>query len=116
MNDFEKTVLEQLSKLEVGQKELKKNVKDQLESINAKLKNLEDGQKELKTQVGENTAILKALEHSSEVNKAEHDKMSMDVAKLSGTITELRTDMSTVEIIVARNNLDLAKLKAVSNQ
>jgi alpha-D-ribose 1-methylphosphonate 5-triphosphate diphosphatase PhnM len=64
-------------------------------------------------QVDENTQILKALEHKADINKAEHDKMFMDIAKISGKIEELRSDMSTVEVIAAKNNLDIAKLKAV---
>jgi hypothetical protein len=64
-------------------------------------------------QVDENTQILKALEHKADVNKSEHDKMFMDIAKISGKIEELRSDMSTVEVIAAKNNLDIAKLKAV---
>ena len=67
----------------------------------------------IKVQLDENTQILKALEHKAEVNKAEHDKMSIDIAKTMGTIKELKDDMSTVEVITAKNNLDIAKLKAV---
>ena len=47
------------------------------------------------------------------MNKAEHDKMFIDIAKISGKVEELRNDMSTVEVIAAKNNLDIAKLKAV---
>lgn len=37
--------------------------------------------KRLETKIDEHTQILRALEHSAEVNKAEHDKMSNDIAK-----------------------------------
>jgi septal ring factor EnvC (AmiA/AmiB activator) len=116
VSDFEKTVLEQLAKLEVGQKELRKNVKDEFEAINTKLKKLEDGQEKLKTQVKENTAILKALEHSSEVNKAERDKMENDIAHIQGNIVSLKGDVSSIELSNAKNTLDVVKLKAVINQ
>ena len=94
MSDLGK-ILEHLIKLEDGQKEIK-----------SKLETLEAGQKE-------NTAILKALEHKAEVNKAEHDKMSIDIVKMSGSIEGIRSDMSSVEVLAAKNNLDIAKLKAV---
>ena len=64
-------------------------------------------------QVEENTQILKALEHSAEVNRSEHDNMSIEIAKINGKLEEIRSDMSTVEVIAAKNNLDIAKLKAV---
>jgi chromosome segregation ATPase len=91
MNDFEKTVLEQL-----------KGIKGDIN--------------ELKSQVKENTAILKALEHSSEVNKAERDKMENDIAHMQGNIVSLKEDVSSIELSTAKNTLDVAKLKAVINQ
>ncbi|NLK24922.1 MAG: hypothetical protein GX309_13355, partial [Clostridiales bacterium] len=61
----------------------------------------------------EHTQILRALEHSAQVNKAEHDKMSNDIAHIKGSIEALRKDVSTVEIVTANNYADIAKLKAV---
>ena len=61
------------------------------------LKNIQVDIKELKIQVSENTQILKSLEHSSEVNKAEHDKMSTDIAKIQGDTSKIRKDLSFVE-------------------
>lgn len=46
-----------------------------LKDIQGDIKNIQVDIKDLKTQVSENTQILKALEHSSEVNEAEHGKM-----------------------------------------
>ena len=65
------------------------------------------------SQIRENTQILKALEHLAQVNKAEHDKMSFNIAEISGEIKAIRKDLSNVEIITASNWGDLAKLKAV---
>lgn len=64
-------------------------------------------------QIRENTQILKALEHLAQVNKAEHDKMSFNIAEISGEIKAIRKDLSNVEIITASNWGDLARLKAV---
>ena len=64
-------------------------------------------------QIKENTQILKALEHLAQVNKAEHDKMSFEIAEISGEIKAIRKDLSNVEIITASNWGDIAKLKSV---
>jgi hypothetical protein len=67
----------------------------------------------LETQVKENTDILKALEHSAQVNRAEHDRMSNDIAHIKGEFEALRKDMANVEIITSSNWNEIAKLKAV---
>ena len=67
----------------------------------------------LSSQVHENTQILKALEHQSEVNKAEHDKMFFDLAEIKGEVKSIRKDLSTVELVTANNWSDIVKLKAV---
>lgn len=64
-------------------------------------------------QIKENTQILKALEHLAQVNKAEHDKMSFNIAEISGEIKAIRKDLSNVEIITASNWGDIAKIKSV---
>ncbi|HZK84973.1 MAG TPA: hypothetical protein VFC58_09905 [Desulfosporosinus sp.] len=62
-------------------------------------------------QIKENTQILKALEHLAQVNKAEHDKMSYNIAEISGEVKAMRKDLSNVEIITASNWGYIAKLK-----
>lgn len=65
------------------------------------------------SQIKENTQILKALEHLAQVNKAEHDKMSLDIAEISGEIKAMRKSLSNVELITASNWGDIVKLKSV---
>ena len=74
----------------------------------------------LRNQTKENTQILQALQHSAEVNKAEHDQMMIKLSKVEGSVehvkidvTGLRKDLSTMEIVTANNYADIAKLKAV---
>jgi septal ring factor EnvC (AmiA/AmiB activator) len=69
--------------------------------------------KRLESKIDEHTQILRALEHSSEINKAEHDKMSNDIVHIKGDVEALRKDISTVEIVTANNYAEIAKLKAV---
>ena len=64
-------------------------------------------------QIKENTQILKALEHLAQVNKAEHDKMSFNIAEISGEIKAMRKDLSNVELITASNWGDIVRLKSV---
>ena len=67
----------------------------------------------LETKVDENTKILRALEHSSQVNKVEHDKMSNDILHIQGGVEALRRDISQVELVTANNWADIVKLKAI---
>lgn len=67
----------------------------------------------LSSQVNENTQILKALEHLAQVNKAEHDKMTLDIAEISGEVKSIRKGLSTVELVTADNWSDIVKLKAL---
>lgn len=67
----------------------------------------------MKSQQDENTQILKALIHLAEVNKAEHDNMTHEIAEVLSEVKSLRRDLSTVEIITANNYADIARLKAV---
>jgi len=67
----------------------------------------------LNTKLDENTQILRALEHSAQVNKAEHDKMGNDIVQIKGDVEALRKDISNVEIITSSNWNDIAKLKAI---
>ena len=77
------------------------------------LKEMSSEIKEIKIQVRENTQILKALEYSGEINKAEHDKLIMDIVNIKGNVEAIRKDVSNVEVITASNWQDIAKLKAI---
>lgn len=67
----------------------------------------------LSSQVQENTQILKALEHLAQVNKAEHDMMTLDLAEISGEVKSIQKGLSTVELVTANNWSDIVKLKSV---
>ncbi|QIB27506.1 hypothetical protein [Caloranaerobacter azorensis] len=61
----------------------------------------------------EHTQILRALEHSVQVNKAEHDSIMNDISDIKEEIQNLKKDINKVEIITASNWADIAKLKSV---
>lgn len=76
-----------------------------LKSINSKL--------DEHTQIlNEHTQILRALEHASEVHKAELDKTNYSMARIEGEVKGIREDLSAVEIITSKNWNDITKLKS----
>lgn len=67
----------------------------------------------LTSQVSENTQILKALEHLAQVNKAEHEKISFDIAEMTSEVKSMRKALFTVELVTANNWSDIAKIKSI---
>lgn len=84
---------------------LKMVIREELKPINERLDSIE-------TQVKENTQILKALQHSAEVNKAEQDNMKNDIAHIKGDVEAIKKDLTQVEMVTANNWENIAKLKA----
>ena len=82
-----------------------------LDRLETKVYSLETKVNSLETKLDEHTLILRALEHSAQVNKAEHDKMSNDIAKIQGDVAGIKKDLSQVEMVTANNWADIAKLK-----
>lgn len=74
---------------------------------------LDEKLKPINDKLDEHTQILRALEHSAEVNKAEHDKVSNDIAHIKGDVESIKKDLCFVEEATAKNWTDIAKLKAV---
>lgn len=97
--------------------DLDRKIVKSIEGINGKIDKSTEGLKQkfetLSSQVHENTQILKALEHLAQVNKAEHDKMTVDIAEISGEVKSIRKSLSTVELVTADNWSDIVKLKAL---
>jgi len=103
---MDKEILEILKRLET---KLDKG----LDRLETKVDSLETKVNSLETKLDEHTLILRALEHSAQENKAEHDKMSNDIAKIQGDVAGIRKDLSQVELVTANNWADIIKLKAV---
>jgi TolA-binding protein len=90
-----------------------KNIQGDIKTMQGDINTMQGDIKDIKTRQEETYQLVKALEHSAEVNKAEHDKMANDVAHIKGDVEALRKDISTVEIVTANNYADIAKLKAI---
>lgn len=67
-------------------------------------------------QIEENTQILKALVHASEVHKADIDKITIDVAHIKGDVTAIKKDLFTVETMTVKNYADIIQLRTVGNK
>jgi hypothetical protein len=91
-------------------KELLRALSDLLEE---KLSSIKDDIKNIQIQQNESISILRSLEHKAQINKSEHDKLFNDMAKLSGTVENMRKDLSAVEVVTARNLENIAQLKLV---
>lgn len=80
-------------------------------TINDKLENLENDMAFVKPQVSENTEILKALVHSSQVQKAQIDSIEYNVAHISGDMEAIKIDLSVIESISSKNWSDVIMMK-----
>jgi len=63
------------------------------------------------TQQQEDHAILKALEHNSNVNKAEHDNISNAISHIEGNLKNIDENIGAVKEILGRHEVDITVLK-----
>ena len=133
-NEMLKLLLDKVSKLEtlvekVDRLEPLIEKVDRLEPLIEKVDRLEVGQDEIKGQLAENTAILRALEHRTDIQKAEMDSMHHKFATIEGEVKSISKDLQsfnqdfnermdnltakfeTLEAITKDNLYDIAKLK-----
>lgn len=120
---MEKEILEFLTRIEAGQNRIEAKVDkleqrfDKLEAkvdkLEAKVDKLDERVTQVENRLDETYQIVKALEHSAEVNKAEHDSMSNDIAHIKGDVSSIRKDLTQVEMVTSSNWNEIAKLKAI---
>lgn len=84
-----------------------------LDGIDGRLDHMDSKLGRLDSQVMKNTQILKSLEHAVQVNKAEIDKLSFDVAEMKGDVKSVKNDLSAVERITIKNWGDIVELKSI---
>lgn len=121
--DILKTLLEGQRKLEDGQRKLEdgqrkledgqKKLEDNQKKLEDNQKRLDENQKNFESKLDETYQIVKALKHSAEVNRAEHDKMANDIIHIKGDVEAIKKDLSRVEEATASNWVDIARLKAI---
>ncbi len=89
------------------------SLKSDVSSLKSDVNSLKSDVSGMKSTLNEHTQILRALEHSSQVNKAEHDLMMNDIACIMGDVVCIKKDMYRVEEATANNWADIAKLKSI---
>ncbi|OGI03300.1 MAG: hypothetical protein A2Y25_05215 [Candidatus Melainabacteria bacterium GWF2_37_15] len=114
--EFQKTVIEELKsinkrfdtvdkrfdgvdkRLDVVDKRLD-GIDKRLNVVDKRLDNLEKDNTLIQSQVSENTQMLKALIHVSEVNKAYQDRMEITLARIEGKVTANSSDIVQLKAI-----------------
>lgn len=94
---MEKEILEILKTMQSDMKTMKSDMKtmqNEQKETNKRLERVENKADIIEVQVKENTQILKVLQHSSQVHKAEIDKININLAKEAG---ELKKQIKNVE-------------------
>lgn len=81
--------------------------------LDEKLDPVKEDIKGIKSTLDEHSQILRALEHSAEVNKADYNKIAHDIANIKGAQEGLRKDLNNVELITASNWAEITRLKAI---
>ncbi len=89
------------------------NMKSDIGNMKNDITNMKSDISLIKTQQEEQSRILRILEDKAVTNKAEHDKLSNEMAHLSEKVENMRKDLATVEVVTARNMENIAKLKIV---
>ncbi|MBV1817989.1 hypothetical protein L0P54_03300 [Anaerosalibacter bizertensis] len=83
----------------------------EMASMKGEMSSIKDEIKWIKEQQKEDHSILKALMHNSEINKAEHDKMSNDIAHIQGYLKNVDENLEAVKDIIGRHEVDIKVLK-----
>ena len=65
----------------------------------------------IKTKLDETYQIVKALEHSAQVNKAEHDKMDNDIAHIEGKLSNISESIDVLKEMTGKHEVDINILK-----
>lgn len=88
-----------------------KSLKDKVELNSTELKSVKDEIKTIRMQQQEDHLILKALEHSAQINKAEHDSMMNDIVHIQGYVKNIDENINAMKEIIGRHEVDLKVLK-----
>lgn len=94
-----------LMKIDLG------TVKDEVSLMNTELISVKDQVGLIRTQQQEDHLILNALKHSSEVNRAEHDKMLMEISYIYGNIKSINQNLTAVKEVIGEHEVDIRVLK-----
>ncbi|MFZ5946035.1 MAG: hypothetical protein ACOYVD_18240 [Bacillota bacterium] len=86
-------------------------IENRLDNLENRLGNLENGLDNLEGKVGENTQILRALEHNAEVFKAELDRANLRLAKIEGNVNEIKENQKSIYEIIGDHEVAIRTLR-----
>lgn len=107
-------ILEEMKLMRNDVSELKsyvKTLKSDVGLLKSDVSTLKSDVSVLKVRQEEDHLILKALEHKAEANKAEHDKMLMDISKIQGYQKNVSESIDAIKEIIGRHEVDITVLK-----
>lgn len=107
----DREILESILREMASMKDDMASMKDDMTSMKGEMASVKDEIKWIKEQQKEDHSILKALMHNSEINKAEHDKMSNDIAHIQGYLNNIDENLEAVKDIIGRHEVDIKVLK-----
>ena len=84
-----------------------------LELLIDKLAQITEDVGNIKGQVRENTDMIKAILQQNETQKIQMGAVTNSVARVEGEIKNLRSDVSTIEMVTAKNWTDIVNLKTI---
>ena len=91
-----------------------------VESLDSRLTSLESKVDNIEEQQKENTQILRALEHKTDIHHSLLDNITNNVAELKGNqktmqedIDDIKHDVNVMAINTAKNSLDIAKIRGI---
>lgn len=97
-----------------GMKSEISGIKTEITGIKTEINGMKSEMKGMRSTLDEHTLILRALEHSAEVNKAEHNCMMHDIAEIKGDVVSIKKDILLIEEVTAKNWSDINQIKRES--
>ena len=95
-----------------------KIIRNDISTLKTDVSGLKEDVSTLKTDVSqlkaaqeEDHLILKALEHKAETNKAEHDKMLIDISQIHGYYKSVSENIDAIKEVIGRHEIDITVLK-----
>lgn len=111
--EFLKAIGELLDEKLIPIKEDISGIKQDMNEMKQDMNEMKQDISLIKTQQEEHGRILRILEDKATTNKAEHDKLSNEMAHISEKVESMRKDLATVEVVTARNMENIAQLKII---
>jgi len=110
-----KKILDKLDNMDnrLGQVETKTNKIDNIETKVSNIQKDISSIEHIKGQQEENSKILRALEHKTDVHKAEMDNLIHNVAELQGGMEDIKSKLDLIDEIATRNKLDIINLRKI---